>query len=100
MNDQVQAGVQPPAPQAPPAPEAEPKRLFAPCPCGNTPERLLLEVSEQSKVGKAMGDCCGMWGVEFLRGVETEPEKILDKAHAAWDAAPRTKPLPVATPGA
>ena len=78
--------------QAPEAPKAPPKREFQPCPCGNKPERLLLEVDQQSKVGRALGDCCGMWGVEFLRGVETDPEKILDKAHAAWDTAPRPMP--------
>jgi hypothetical protein len=83
-------------PQAPPeTPPEEPKRIFKQCPCGKVPEKLVLEVDQQSKLGRAMGDCCATWAVEFLRGQTTDPEQILDKAHAAWDAAPR--PLPEAT---
>ena len=79
------------APQAPPA--RQPQRKFAPCPCGKVPDKLILEVDQNSKVGRA--NCpCGEWGVDFLRGVESEPERILDKAHAAWDAAPRAPSEP------
>lgn len=79
-----QASPVPPAP-----PKEQPKRHYQPCPCGKTPERLMLEVQQDSKVGRAYGDCCGTWAVEFLRGIETNHEKILDKAHTAWDTAPR-----------
>lgn len=73
---------------APAAPEAPTKRQFAPCPCGKVPEQLMLEIDERNKLGRA--SCpCGAWGVEFLRGFEKEPEKILDKAQQAWDSAPR-----------
>jgi hypothetical protein len=67
----------------------EPKRIYAQCPCGAIPEQLVLEVPQQGKIGRASCATCGTWGVEFLRGVSQEPEMILDKAHAAWDAAPR-----------
>lgn len=73
----------------PPPPPPPPKRLFVACPCGKIPEKLILEMNQESKVARAVGGCCGSWAIEFLRGFETEPEAILDKAHAAWDAAPR-----------
>lgn len=102
MSEQDQA---PAAPAAPPAaPEggisagqvppgqipvmSQEPRTFAPCPCGKVPDKLLLEVDQNSKVGRATCPC-GAWGVDFLRGLETDPEKILDKAHKEWDAAPR-----------
>ena len=94
MNDQApQAGVQPPAPTAPPAEqpaaEAPPKRVYSPCPDGSIPEKLMLELDQNSKIARCAGDTCPEWQIEFLRGNETDPEKILEKAHAAWEAAPR-----------
>ncbi len=83
MSDQPTA-----APAAPEAPEAPPKRVYQPCPCGKVPEQLMLEVNEQNKLGRALCPC-GVWGLEFLRGFEKDPEKILDKAQQAWDSAPR-----------
>jgi hypothetical protein len=83
------------APPIPPAPlgkaetKADAKRIYVACPCGEVPEQLILEVNQESKVGRASCGACGTWGVDFLRGVAREPEAILDKAQAAWDAAPR-----------
>ena len=89
------------APDAPPAPDAtvippgraevkaDTKRIYQPCPCGAVPEQLVLEVNQESKVGRATCGNCGVWGVDFLRGLAREQEPILDKAQAAWDAAPR-----------
>jgi hypothetical protein len=65
------------------------KREFKACPCGVVPEQLLLEVPQQGKVGRATCGTCGVWGMDFLRGHTQDPEAILDKAHAAWDSAPR-----------
>jgi hypothetical protein len=84
------AAATPVEPEAPPATEVP--RAYQDCPCGATPERLVIEISEQNKVGRASCSACGTWGVEFLRGHTMEQEAILDKAHAAWDAAPRSTP--------
>lgn len=65
------------------------KRIYLPCPCGAIPEQLLLEVNQESKVGRVTCGNCGSWGVDFLRGHAREQEDILDKGQAAWDAAPR-----------
>ena len=72
------------------SPPAENQRDFAPCMCGQKPERLVIEVAQDNKLGRATCDKCGVWTVDFLRGHATEPDQILDKAHAAWDSAPRT----------
>jgi len=64
-------------------------RIFEPCPCGAVPEKLMLQVSEKSKLGFASGSCCDDWKIEFLRGNATDPEVILDKAQLAWDSARR-----------
>ena len=66
------------------------KRIYTPCPCGAVPEQLLLEVNQESKVGRVTCGTCGVWGLDFLRGHEREQEGILDKAQASWDAAPRS----------
>lgn len=68
------------------------KRTYAPCPCGQVPEQLIIEIPQQGKIGRASCGTCGAWGIEFLRGVTQDNEVILDKAHAAWDSAPRAVP--------
>lgn len=78
-----------PLPQGTALPEAPPERVYAPCPCGQVPEQLIIEIPQQGKIGRASCGTCGTWGVEFLRGVTSENEVILDKAQAAWDSAPR-----------
>lgn len=92
--EQAAAAATGPGPTAPPEdqpnrPEEPVKRVFKACPCGQVPERLLLEINRDSKVGRATCGTCGTWGLEFLRGHEEDPERILDKAQAAWDAGPR-----------
>lgn len=81
MNDQTQ--------ETPPAPPAAKERTYKPCPCGKVPEQLIIEIPQQGKLGRAVCGICGEWGVDFLRGMTQDPESILDKAQAAWDAAPR-----------
>jgi len=71
------------------APPAPPKRIFKACFCGAVPEGLILEMNKESKIGKATCGTCCTWGLDFLRGIEHDPEKIMDKAQAAWDAGPR-----------
>ncbi len=84
MNDQTQA----PAPNA--APETPPQHVYAPCPCGQVPESLLIEVAQDNKVARAAGNCCATWYVEFLRGNTVDQQVITDRATKAWDAAPRS----------
>jgi len=63
-----------------------------PCPCGETPEELILV--EGSSAGSAFvsGSCCDEWLVEFrtryydLTADNPEMEK---RMVAAWNAAPR-----------
>lgn len=81
-------------PDVPPTSDAEPvveteKRVYLPCPDGSIPEKLIIEVNQDSKIGRVSGDSCPDWGVDFLRGNTVDQEKILDKAQAAWNAAPR-----------
>lgn len=73
----------------PPVQPAENQRDFAPCMCGEKPERLIIEVAQDNKLGRATCDKCGVWTVDFLRGHTIDQTAILDKAHAAWDSAPR-----------
>lgn len=60
-----------------------------PCPCGNTPSGLLIEMQERAKYGQAMGDCCGAWIVEFRNGYTKDNELTLKRAQDAWNNAPR-----------
>lgn len=59
------------------------------CPCGKVPGRLILEMPRQAKYGNALGDCCGMWGVEFRNGYTMDQEESVARATEAWNSAPR-----------
>ncbi|KPK72258.1 MAG: hypothetical protein AMJ84_04530 [Acidithiobacillales bacterium SM23_46] len=74
-------------------PEQPRKVELQPCPCGKTPGGLLIEMPERAKYGAAMGDCCGMWIVEFRNGYATEHEITLKRAQDAWNNAPRPSSL-------
>lgn len=69
-------------------PEKEPMPV-APCPCGAQPGGLMIEMPERAKYGIAMGDCCGVWMVEFRNGYTQDRDMTLRRAHEAWNNAPR-----------
>ena len=60
-----------------------------PCPCGETPEGLYIEMPERGKYGRASGQCCAEWGVEFKNNFEADGNKTMLKAAKAWNEAPR-----------
>ncbi len=64
---------------------------LAPCPCGQVPEKLIVEYSGQgSKWAMVNGYCCGEWNIEFRTYYEPlDSEKIMRLAREAWNAAPR-----------
>lgn len=74
-------------------PERPPKVELKPCPCGATPEGLLIEMPERAKYGVTMGDCCGVWLVEFRNGYTNDREVTLKRAQDAWNNAPRPRSL-------
>lgn len=60
-----------------------------PCPCGNTPSKLIVDQSDYSQWAWATPDCCREWSIEFRAGYEKDPELVASRAAAAWNAAPR-----------
>lgn len=83
---------------AQPKPEAPtPPPPLAPCPCGTVPENLLIEMPDRAKYGRAMGDCCGDWSIEFKNGYTQDPEKTTARAREAWNDAPRAEPIPASS---
>ena len=96
MNDQdkpqAEGAPTPPAPQIPP-----PQPPLAPCPCGQVPERLMIEMPQRAKYGLAMGDCCAEWAVEFRNGYTDNPNETAARAREAWDAAPRGAQVPASS---
>ena len=66
-------------------------RNLKPCPCGDTPKRLILSESPSGvKWAYASGDCCGSWEVEFrtqYNPLNSQPCKEL--AREAWNSNPR-----------
>jgi hypothetical protein len=72
------------------AEQAEPPTLeLEPCPCGEKPTGLYIEMPERGKYGRASGQCCAEWSIEFRNGYEADPEKTLAKAAKAWNDTPR-----------
>jgi len=71
------------------ASQAKPKLELEPCPCGEKPTGLYIEMPERGKYGRASGQCCAEWSIEFRNGYEADPEKTLAKAAKAWNDAPR-----------
>jgi hypothetical protein len=99
-DEQNNGGAAPDAPTAEPSEVAEavkeaiakqekPKIELNPCPCGETPEGLYIEMPERGKYGRASGQCCAEWSIEFRNGYEANPDKTLAKAAKAWNDAPR-----------
>ncbi len=63
-----------------------------PCPCGKTPETLLL-VDNGSKWAYACGSCCNEWHIEFRTFYkELDSEECMALAIEAWNLANRNTP--------
>ena len=61
-----------------------------PCPCGQTPSRLLLEEGHTRKYAWVAGNCCGIWNVEFRTNYhDLQTEDAMKLAIAAWNDASR-----------
>jgi hypothetical protein len=85
VNSERAMGNEPPPPPPPP-PKPEP---LAPCPCGKVPESLMLELPNPPiKYGRAIGQCCGIWGIEFFNAYQTG-EDTIRLATEAWNSAVR-----------
>ena len=66
-----------------------------PCPCGQTPQRLVVEGvddGESPKWARVGGLCCGSWDIEFRNDyMRVGSEQSNRRASEAWNAAPRAK---------
>ena len=64
------------------------------CPCGKTPNGLLIEEGSTSRWGYAYGDCCSEWMIEF-RSVNNNPmsPESYDMAVKYWNDSPRAREL-------
>ena len=62
-----------------------------PCPCGETPNELHVDVVAGTKWAYASGDCCDDWSVEFRTGYETNQTKLKALAAVAWNETPRAQ---------
>lgn len=69
--------------------EIPPQITLAPCPCGEVPNGLIMECSERAKFGRAAGQCCGSWYVEYFNRFEGDQNKMLVNAVKAWNESPR-----------
>lgn len=61
-----------------------------PCPCGTTPEKLVLDGPPRSKWMYVSGQCCGEWNVEFRTDWAPDAE-CYRLAVEAWNDAPRAR---------
>jgi len=78
-----------PAGQQPPEDDGVVRIHLEPCPCGETPKMLMLELNQDRKRGHVFGDCCGEWQIEFNNNYNVDKEKMADKAKVAWNRATR-----------
>lgn len=61
-----------------------------PCPCGETPNRLLTSKSPSGRVGYASASCCTWWQVSFgAYGIDLWSDDFKEIAQIAWNSAPR-----------
>jgi len=68
---------------------ANDKIELLPCPCGQTPDELMLELPNPPvKYGRALGTCCGVWGIEFFNAYQ-QGEDTVRLAKEAWNRAAR-----------
>ena len=61
------------------------------CPCGETPQRLYIEVGDCGNRLWTRGTCCGDWSVEFRSDYQPHVKEIMAHAVEAWNAAPRVE---------
>lgn len=61
--------------------------MLKPCPCGKTPEKLVIQ-SPGGKWSNVSGDCCGEWFIEakLWYHEKDEAERIAEKF---WNESPR-----------
>lgn len=86
-------------PAAEVAPPKETKINLQRCPCGEPPGQLRIEMAQRgSKTGSVRGSCCGEWAVEFINNT-MDAKRSLEKASAAWNAAPRATMIAPALEG-
>lgn len=62
-----------------------------PCPCGQTPNRVLIQAEHaRPKFAYCGGDCCEDWRIEFRNNYKDVGGRESNAlAEAAWNAAPR-----------
>lgn len=63
-----------------------------PCPCGETPTELLIDVDENQgyKYAHTYGDCCNEWSIEF-RSQYKQGDELMSLAVQAWNDSPRAE---------
>jgi len=66
---------------------------IAKCPCGATPNKLLIGgVERGGKWAQIGGDCCGEWEISFRTGYEAlDSDECMAFGLAAWNGATRAK---------
>ncbi len=57
-----------------------------PCPCGQTPETLIVTPSQSLKYAFVSGDCCNEWHVEFRTDyLDPDDTAYSELAAQAWN---------------
>lgn len=60
------------------------------CPCGETPNKLLVMGMERARWAHVSGDCCGDWEIEFRNSYAKIPsDESMALAVEAWNRAKR-----------
>ena len=67
---------------------ANPMSKLKPCPCGKTPESIVVTTPSPSKWSFAVGNCCGNWFIEF-RSQYKYNDELMALAEEEWNLAPR-----------
>ena len=63
---------------------------LAPCPCGQIPEKLIVDDSGHARCALVAGYCCGEWAIGFRTNrSKFDSEENIRRARVAWNAAPR-----------
>ena len=69
-----------------------------PCPCGKTPERLIVHAEHSCpKWAWVTGSCCDGWGLEFRNDYAwQDSQEQMQKAIDAWNTMERAGEVPAA----
>lgn len=63
---------------------------IAVCPCGQVPEKLIVDDSGHARCALVSGYCCGEWAIGFRTNrSKFDSEENIRRARVAWNAAPR-----------